>query len=92
MSAKQVRLFFFLDNDFHFRPHRSRYSGLTPNAVARIAYIASDLVLSVQPALGLPSEFSEYLHAFAANRASGLVSRTTPEVYRVQQLRQGALD
>lgn len=48
--------------------------------VARIAYVASDVVLSVQPALGVDSEFSAHLHRFAANKAPGLVGRDIPEV------------
>lgn len=48
--------------------------------VARIAYIASDVIFSVQPALGLDSDFSPHLHAFAANEAPGLVGNETPEV------------
>lgn len=48
--------------------------------MARIAYIASDAVISVQPALGVESEFSRHLHAFAANSAPGLVAKGTPEV------------
>ena len=83
MSAKQVRLF-LLHNEFYFFPIvHIRLTGYL-NAVARIAYIASDIVLSVQPALGLPSEFSDYLHTFATNKATGLVSETTPEVHHVQ--------
>lgn len=53
-------------------------------AVARIAYIASDVVLSVQPALGLDSDFSPHLRAFAANRAPGLVGKDTPEIQAVR--------
>lgn len=48
--------------------------------VARIAYIASDVIISVQPALGLDSLFSPHLHAFAANKAPGLIGKETPEV------------
>ena len=48
--------------------------------MARIAYIASDVVLSVQPALGLDSDFSPHLGAFVANKAPGLVGKETPEV------------
>lgn len=48
--------------------------------MARIAYVASDVVLSVQPALGVDSEFSAHLHRFAANKAPGLVGKDIPEV------------
>lgn len=50
------------------------------NLVARIVYIASDVVLSVQPALAVDSEFSRHLHIFAANKAPGLVAKDVPEV------------
>lgn len=53
--------------------------------MARIAYIASDVVLSVQPALGTDSEFSLYLHGLAANGALGLVARGIPEVRRLRE-------
>lgn len=83
-------VFFFRMTIYTFLPSVTQYKADTQcNAVARIAYIASDIVLSVQPALGLPSEFSEYLHVFAANKASGFISRTTPEVHYVQQLCHG---
>ncbi|KAL8706010.1 MAG: hypothetical protein Q9201_000894 [Fulgogasparrea decipioides] len=49
-------------------------------AVARIAYLASNVVLSVQPALAVESEFSKYLHGFAATQAPGLVAKEAPEV------------
>lgn len=48
--------------------------------VARIAYLASDVILSVQPALKSESEFSLHLNRFAANKAKNVVSQTTPEI------------
>ena len=55
---------------------------LTANAtVARIAYICSDVILSVQPALGLDSEFSHQLHVLAARSTPGVVSKE-PEACR----------
>jgi sulfite reductase (NADPH) hemoprotein beta-component len=76
----------------NFKPRRSRceqqdptYSVSSPtdfvtNAVARIAYIASDVILSVQPSLGTESEFSHHLKRFALNKAKGFVSRSVPEI------------
>ena len=43
--------------------------------VARIAYIASDTIFSVQPALGIDSDFSPQLHALAARKAPGIISK-----------------
>lgn len=56
------------------------FSKLTAFAVARIAYIASDLVLSVQPALGRDSEFSITLRSLAAKKAPAIVAKELPEV------------
>lgn len=55
--------------------------------MARIAYIASDVVLSVQPALAIDSEFSNHLHLFAANKAPGLIAKDVPEVSLVDRNR-----
>ncbi|KAL8824844.1 MAG: hypothetical protein Q9191_004788 [Dirinaria sp. TL-2023a] len=49
------------------------------DAVARVAYLSSDLVLSVQPALGVDSIFSKQLRALAARKSPGLVTKE-PEV------------
>ncbi|KAK4864131.1 hypothetical protein LT330_010161 [Penicillium expansum] len=46
-------------------------------AVARIAYLTSDTVLSVQPALQNDSLFSESLKALKANKTSNLSSKVT---------------
>ncbi|KAI7333307.1 hypothetical protein KC315_g4269, partial [Hortaea werneckii] len=58
---------------------------LTPGeAVARIAYLSSDVVVSVQPALSTDSEFSRFLHQYASNKASSIVCRGIPEVQSVR--------
>ena len=49
-------------------------------AVARIAYLSSDVVFSVQPALNVDSEFSRHLHDLAAAKTPGLVAKGLPEV------------
>ncbi|KIW21356.1 sulfite reductase (NADPH) hemoprotein, beta-component [Exophiala spinifera] len=54
-------------------------------AVARIAYLASDVVLSVQPSLSTDSEFSHHLGRFAAANAKSFVSKTVPEIIPVRQ-------
>jgi len=53
-------------------------------AVARIAYLASDSIVSVQPALSTDSEFSQYLQQYASNQASSVVCREVPEILQVR--------
>ncbi|KAJ9215636.1 hypothetical protein DTO166G4_2742 [Paecilomyces variotii] len=54
-------------------------------AVARIAYLASDVVLSVQPSLRTDSQFSKSLNSLKAKGASGLISKAAPEVRAVRE-------
>ena len=54
-------------------------------AVARIAYQASDVVVSVQPSQGQDSTFSSHLKALAARKEPGLVAKAAgalPEVWQ----------
>lgn len=53
--------------------------------MARIAYVSSDVILSVQPSLGTESEFSYHLGRFALNKAKSFASRTTPEILSLRQ-------
>ncbi|KAL9027483.1 MAG: hypothetical protein Q9196_003997 [Gyalolechia fulgens] len=53
-------------------------------AVSRIVYLCSDVVLSVQPALGVDSDFSTHLHSYSAARLPGLVAKEGPEVIAVR--------
>ncbi|KAJ5098226.1 Sulfite reductase subunit beta [Penicillium argentinense] len=53
-------------------------------AVARIAYLASDLVLSVQPSLQGDSLFSKSLKSLKASKTAGVLSRGTTEVQAVR--------
>ncbi|KAJ5246414.1 Sulfite reductase subunit beta [Penicillium chermesinum] len=54
-------------------------------AVARVAYLASDLVLSVQPALQTDSLFSKSLKDLKANKTPGVLSKgTTQQVQAVR--------
>ncbi|KAJ5945633.1 Sulfite reductase subunit beta [Penicillium verhagenii] len=53
-------------------------------AVARIAYLASDLVLSVQPSLQTDSLFSKSLKSLKSHKTASLLSRGTPEVQAVR--------
>ncbi|THW09563.1 sulfite reductase [Aureobasidium pullulans] len=52
-------------------------------AVARIAYLASDVVVSVQPSLATDSEFSNFFTTYQQNKASGLKS-TSPVIVPVK--------
>ncbi|KAL9138011.1 MAG: hypothetical protein Q9175_000790 [Cornicularia normoerica] len=52
-------------------------------AVARIAYASSDVILSVQPALGADSEFSRQLHSLASKRTPGIIAKE-PEVQAIR--------
>ncbi|KAI9723963.1 MAG: hypothetical protein M1812_000681 [Candelaria pacifica] len=53
-------------------------------AVARIAYLSSDVVISVQPAQALQTEFSKHLHEYVDSRTPGLVARDIPEVHTIR--------
>ncbi len=51
--------------------------------MARIAYLSSDVIISVQPAQAVESEFSTHLHRYAGRKDSGLVATSeggVPEV------------
>ncbi|KAF2083446.1 sulphite reductase hemo protein, beta subunit, partial [Saccharata proteae CBS 121410] len=53
-------------------------------AVARIAYLASDVVVSVQPSLGQDSEFSKFLRSYRTSSAPGVVAKDLPEILPVR--------
>lgn len=53
--------------------------------MARIAYLASDVVLSVQQSLSTESEFSHYLGQYAGKQIKNLTSRALPEILRLRQ-------
>ncbi|KAK1657473.1 hypothetical protein BDP55DRAFT_437995 [Colletotrichum godetiae] len=46
-------------------------------AVARIAYLASDVVVSVQPSLAKDSEFSSHLKRYVARSDKSLVAKSS---------------
>ncbi|KAL2158683.1 hypothetical protein VTH06DRAFT_4165 [Thermothelomyces fergusii] len=56
-------------------------------AAAAIAYLASDVVVSVQPSLASDSEFSGLLKQLAAKRAPSLVAKTDDAVPEIQSVR-----
>jgi sulfite reductase (NADPH) hemoprotein beta-component len=48
--------------------------------VARIAHLASDVIVSVVPSLATESEFSETLRALQKDNATSVVAKSQPEV------------
>ena len=46
--------------------------------------MASDVVVSAQPALATETEFSRFLHQYAANKATSLVCSSVPEILSVR--------
>ncbi|KAI1775706.1 sulphite reductase hemo protein, beta subunit [Hypoxylon cercidicola] len=56
-------------------------------AVARIAYLASDVIVSVQPSQGQDSAFSSHLKRYAARKDPGLVATTAGSVPEIQSIR-----
>ncbi|EME78303.1 uncharacterized protein MYCFIDRAFT_72062 [Pseudocercospora fijiensis CIRAD86] len=61
-------------------------------AVARIAYLSSDAIVSVQPSLAQPSEFSKFLKQYAGNKASSIICPTVPDVFPVRHDNDPLLD
>ncbi|CAK7264657.1 Sulfite reductase [NADPH] subunit beta [Sporothrix epigloea] len=56
-------------------------------AVARIAYLASDVVVSVQPSLATESEFSTHLKGLARDKTPSIVAKSdngNPEIHAVR--------
>ncbi|KAI9757592.1 MAG: hypothetical protein M4579_003405 [Chaenotheca gracillima] len=56
-------------------------------AVARIAYLSSDIVFSVQPSLAADSAFSRHLRHFSNRKAAGVVADGEQAVPEVRALR-----
>ncbi|KAK3186537.1 Sulfite reductase [NADPH] subunit beta [Lecanicillium sp. MT-2017a] len=59
-------------------------------AVARIAYLASDVVVSVQPSLAADSEFSTHLKKLAAAKDQSLVASGPDAIPAIQPVRHNA--
>lgn len=57
-------------------------------AVARIAYLSSDVIISVQPAQAVESEFSSHLHRYAKRKDSGLVATSDGGVPEVNSFKE----
>ncbi|KAK4240401.1 hypothetical protein C8A03DRAFT_31537 [Achaetomium macrosporum] len=56
-------------------------------AVATIAYLASDVVVSVQPSLASDSEFSRHLKQLASQKTPSLVAKSHDAVPEIQSVR-----
>ncbi|KAK3307692.1 uncharacterized protein B0T15DRAFT_493158 [Chaetomium strumarium] len=56
-------------------------------AVATIAYLSSDVVVSVQPSLASDSEFSRHLKQLASQKRNSLVAKTRDAVPEIQSVR-----
>lgn len=56
-------------------------------AVARIAYLASDVIVSVQPSLAQDSAFSSHLKRYASRKDPGLVAKGEGSVPEIQCVR-----
>ncbi|PGH07028.1 sulfite reductase (NADPH) hemoprotein, beta-component [Blastomyces parvus] len=54
-------------------------------AVARVAYLSSDIVLSVQPSLQIDSLFSKHLSQLSAGGVRGAVSQRVPEIRTLRE-------
>ncbi|ODA79711.1 hypothetical protein RJ55_05305 [Drechmeria coniospora] len=59
-------------------------------AVARVAYLSSDVVVSVQPSLAVDSAFSPHLKRLAAQKLPSLVAATPDAVAHVESVRHNA--
>ncbi|KAF4464031.1 sulfite reductase (ferredoxin) [Fusarium albosuccineum] len=59
-------------------------------AVARIAYLSSDVVVSVQPAIGTESDFSSHLKRYAGRKDSSLVAQSADAVPDILPVRHNA--
>ncbi|KAF2754615.1 sulfite reductase hemo protein, beta-component [Pseudovirgaria hyperparasitica] len=54
-------------------------------AAARVAYLSSDVVISVQPSLSTESEFSSYLQSYSEKNLASLTAKAAPEIFPVRQ-------
>ncbi|CZT45497.1 probable sulfite reductase hemoprotein beta-component [Rhynchosporium secalis] len=59
-------------------------------AVARIAYLSSDVIVSVQPAQSIHSEFSSHLHRYAGRKDPNLVATTEGSIPEIHAIRHNA--
>ncbi|MCJ1360030.1 MAG: hypothetical protein MMC33_010033 [Icmadophila ericetorum] len=55
-----------------------------PEAVARVAYQASDVLIPIQPALSTDTDFSTHWKSAAAKKTASLIAKGTPEILPVR--------
>lgn len=60
--------------------------------MARVAYACSDVVLSVQPALGDDSEFSKSLQALASQQTPGIYTKEVEVLLAAEDAYYGCAD
>lgn len=65
----------------HFRSHETDHAYST---VARIAYQASDVIVSVQASLAVDSEFSSHLKRYSGRKERSLVAKSVDSVPEVR--------
>ncbi|KAK4159771.1 hypothetical protein QBC43DRAFT_361076 [Cladorrhinum sp. PSN259] len=58
--------------------------------VARIAYLSSDVIVSVQPSLASDSEFSSHLKQLASRKETSLVAKANDAIPEIQSVRHNA--
>lgn len=54
--------------------------------MSRIAYLSSDVIVSVQPSLATDSPFSSHLKRYASRKAKGIVAKNADAVPEVISL------
>ncbi|KFY05439.1 hypothetical protein V491_09126, partial [Pseudogymnoascus sp. VKM F-3775] len=59
-------------------------------AVARIAYLSSDVIVSVQPSQDVQSGFSTHLQTYASNKDQSVVAASESRIPDIQTVRQNA--
>lgn len=59
--------------------------------VARIAYQASDVIVSVQPSLAVDSEFSSHLKRYSGRKERSLVAKNVDSVPEVRRNKKSLL-
>ncbi|GAB0133416.1 hypothetical protein EsDP_00001827 [Epichloe bromicola] len=73
------------------RMDKAHQISIPEEAVARIAYLSSDVVVSVQASLAAESDFSSHLKRHASRKDSGLVAASNDAVpVKVQSIRHNA--
>jgi hypothetical protein len=77
VSFALVRFILLYASDVAFQKPVTNFSA---QSVARIAYLCSDVVVSVQPSLATDSDFSSHLRALVEKKTPGVLCRGVPEV------------